>query len=188
MLFEARYPALFHVADRAAVDLIRRDGLLPAQELVARHGGDARWLRSNRDGYCELAPGVALRRQGMRDGALRPRLDAAIGTDEWRWFINGMAFLFGREAEASRFVRTEPGREQVVLRYETAAVLRAGVGLRACRFNNGFIDRSPVAMARRRGFDDYRAVAAWAGQAVREVVAPGGIPAGVPFAVLPGLP
>ena len=187
MRFEARFPTLFHVADRAAVESIGREGLLTARALVARYGGDAGWLRGNREGYCELAPGVALRRQGMRDGALRPRLDPAIPTEAWRWFINGMAFLFGREAEARRFMGAEPGRAQVILRYETAAVLAAGVALRVCRFNNGYIDRSPVATARRRRFDDYRAVAEWAGTPVREVAAPGGIPAGVGFAVLSDL-
>ena len=75
----------------------------------------------------------------------------------------------------------------MILRYDTAAVLAAGMALRVCRFNNGYIDRSPVATARRRGFEDYRAAAEWAGTPVREVAAPGGIPAEVGFAVLPDL-
>ena len=185
MTFAQRYPALFHVADRAALDGIRRHGLLSARRLVAMHGGDDAWLRNNREGYRDLAPGVSLRRQGMRDGPLRPRLDPSIGLEEWRWFINGLVFLFPGEALAKRFLPTEPERDQVVLRYATLDLLAAGVALRTCRFNNGYIDRSPVATARWRHYDDYQDAAAWTGVPVKEVAAADAIPPVIGFEVLP---
>ena len=184
MTFAQRYPALFHVADRAALDGIRRHGLLSARRLVAMHGGDDAWLRNNREGYRDLAPGVSLRRQGMRDGPLRPRLDPSIGLEEWRWFINGFVFLFSSAEQAEALRTAEPTREQVVLRYDTASVIAAGAELFTCRFNNGYIDRAPVINARRRRYDDYRRETDWVpAQIVREVAVLTVIPPEVDFTV-----
>ncbi len=183
MSFAARFPALFHVTDRAAVPGIREHGLLSARQLCRRHGiDDPALLRQNRTAWAEVGP-AALRRQGMRDAVLRPRLDPAISCEAWRWFINGLVFLLPTEHLARRFRRSEPGRDQVVLRFATQD-LAAAVELCACRFNNGYVDRAPPATARRRRFDDYRPIADWAGSPVSEVVAATLIPPVVPFTLL----
>ncbi len=184
MRFAERFPALYHVTDRAAVEGIARTGLVCAQRLVALHRGRD-CLAVNRDTYIDLAPGVALRRQGMRDGPLRPRLDPAITPGEWRRFINQFVFLFAARPAAVRFLSTEPTRDQVVLAFATAALVAARLDLRVCRYNNGYIDRSPRASARRRGFGDYEAAEGWSGTPVKEVAVVGAIPQSIHFSVLP---
>ena len=184
--FAARFPLLFHVTERSALPSIARHGLLSAAAL-ARRLGAAPDLGANRGAWTRLATPVGealLRRQGMPDAALASRLDPAIALGDWRRFINAQVFLFPAEAAAWRLLRAEPGRDQVVLAYPTAALLAAGCALAFCRFNNGFIDRSPPGRRRRRSFADYRPVAEWpGGPAPREVTVAGGIPAGVPFAL-----
>ncbi len=183
MSFAARFPALFHVTDRAALPGIREHGLLSARQLCRRHGvDDPALLRHNRTAWAAVGA-AALRRQGMRDAVLRPRLDPAITCEAWRWFINGLVFLLPTETLARRFLRSEPTRDQVVLHFATQQLADA-VALRTCRFNNGYIDRAPPATARKRRFDDYRPVADWAGSPVSEVVASDLIPPAVGFALL----
>ena len=183
MRFAARYPAVFHVTDAAAVRGIRAHGLLSARSLCRLHGvNDDAWLRQNRTAWTPVGPD-ALRRQGMRDAVLRPRLDPAIACDDWRWFINGFVFLFPTERLARRFLRSEPGRDQVVLRFATEA-LAATVALKTCKYNNGYIDRAPPATARQRRHADYQPLLAWTGSPVSEVVVENRIPTAVPFTVL----
>lgn len=184
MRFADRHPALFHVADRAAIEGIARHGLLSARRLSALYDGP-NCLEENRAAYVELAPEAALRRQGLRDGSLRPRLDPAISLGEWRQFINGFVFLFAARPLAQRFVATEPTRDQVVLAWATAPLVDACLDIRVCRYNNGYIDRSPRATARKRTYSDYESAARWSGTPVKEVVVMGGIPPTVRFEVLP---
>lgn len=187
--FAAAHPRLFHVTERSALPGIRAHGLLPATRLAALHGAPPALVAENRDGWAALAPGAVLRRQGMRDAPLRSRLDPAIGLEEWRAFINGMVFCFGQAAAARRFRLAEPARDQVVLAFETTAVLASGATLLTCRFNNGYLDRSPPGRRRLRHFSDYRPLGEWhLGQRVQEVAIPGGLPPGLAFAVLEAEP
>lgn len=190
--FLRRVPALFHVADRASVPLIRRHGLLSAERLVRlfavaphRH---AALLQENRDGYEVLThpqQGTAfLRRQQMRDGPLRSRLHPGIGLQEWRRFINGLAFLAPSLMAAERLRGAEPARDQVVLRWRTKDVLDAGLPILWCRFNNGYIDRSGPANRRLRAREDYRDAAVLGpADPVVEAVVPSGLPPMLPFTV-----
>ncbi|MFC7689686.1 DUF7002 family protein [Paeniroseomonas aquatica] len=184
---------MFHVTEASALPGIARHGLLSA-EALARLLGAAVDLGANRRGWTPLVTfrGAALlRRQGMADAALASRLAPGIDTAAWRRFINAQVFLFPTEAAAWRLRAAEPGRDQAVLAAPTAALLEAGCDLRLCRFNNGYVDRSPPGRRRLRGFADYRPVADWragpapAGAAPREVTVAGAIPPGIAWSRLP---
>lgn len=191
-VFVRRVPALFHVADRAAVPSIQRHGLLSAERLaqlfaVAPHRRMS-LLTENRDNYEAFdhpVHGVAwLRRQQMRDGPLRSRLHPGIELREWRRFINGLVFLSPTLAVAERLRAAEPGRDQVVLSWRTADVFGAGLPVLWCRYNNGYIDRSGPAKRRLRAREDYQEAELFApGDLVVEVVVPSGLPAALPFSV-----
>jgi len=182
--FVARFPLLFHVTDRAALPGIARHGLMSAERLCAWLGADGD-LGANRAAWRSLetpAGRATLRRQGMPDAALRSRLDPAIGLAEWRGFINAHAFLCVRRTDAQHLLRAEPGRDQAIIAFATAALIAAECPLRFCAFNNGHIDRSPPDRRRLRGFGDYRPIEAWvAGAPIREVAIRGGIPPSVGF-------
>ena len=79
--------------------------------------------------------------------------------------------------------RVERDREQVVLSWDTAALLAAGVRVLLCRYNNGTVmDRAPPHRRRLRGFGDYvPAEAMPPGMAVKEVAARCRLPPEVPF-------
>ncbi len=190
--FLRRVPALFHVAERAAVPLIRKHGLLSAERLVklfavSPHRHPA-LLIENRDSYETLTHPVHgtawLRRQNMRDGPLRSRLDPNIGLGEWRRFINGFTFFAPTRAMAERLRAAEPGRNQVVLSWRTADVFAAGLPVLWCQFNNGYIDRSGPLNRRLRTRDDYRdAAELLVGVSLIEAVVPSGLPPSLPFEV-----
>ncbi len=126
-----------------------------------------------------------LRWQRLPDQSLARRLPPSVSPAQWRAFINGMAFLFASLANAERLRSAGVDRhiDQVIIRWDTDTLVRAGADLRCCRWNNGFLDRSnPV---RVRSVDDYRPVSLWKkGDVVQEVTVAGGIPAGVPFEVV----
>lgn len=185
--FASRYPWLFHVTETSALPAIARHGLLSA-EALARLLGAGPDLGANRRAWTPLVTprGTALlRRQGMADAALASRLAPGITTTAWRRFINAQVFLFPSEAAAWRLHDAEPGRDQAVLAAPTAALLEAGCELRFCRFNNGFIDRSPPDRRRLRAFTDFRPIAEWqagpaAGRAaLREITVAGAVPPGI---------
>ena len=182
--FHACFPTLFHVTDRAALPGIARHVLLSAERLCTVLGIDGD-LGRNRGSWRSLATPAgcaSLRRQGMRDGALRSRLDPSITLEEWRRFINAQVFLCPSRAAALVLRRAEPDRDQVLLACATAALMEAGCALRFCTFNNGYIDRSPAHRRRLRSHADYRPVSAWApGTPVREVAIKGAIPLAVRF-------
>ncbi len=178
--FVARYPTLFHVTRRSAIDGIARRGLRTAASLAGDPGEAQRreWTRCpGPDG----AP-VWLRWQRLRDQVLEKRLPATITPGQWRRFINTMVFFSPSLADARR-LRAFPldaRIDQVILEVRSAALIEAGCALRLCRWNNGFPDRTvPL---RQRGYDDYRPVGGWRrGDVVREVTVEGDIPAGVRF-------
>jgi hypothetical protein len=181
--FARRYPALFHVTWREAVDAIRAQGLLSARRLCERHGHDGPdTLTANRTLRVAVGPHV-LRRQGMSDTALRPRLDPSITVEAWRSHINGLVFLFAEEAVARRLMASE-SPEQAILGFRTEHLLDIA-DVRVCRFNNGYIDRRPLSDPRLRTFNDYQPAAEWKGTPVAEVVVAGAIPPEVAFSVLP---
>lgn len=188
-----RYPQLHHVTDAAALPGLRRHGLLSAKALCCLFevpaGDRPALLTCNRDSYARLVHPVHgeawLRRQSMRDAPLRSRLDPALTPGQWRRFINAHAFLCASRAWAERLRAFERDREQVVLTWDTAALLAAGVALLACQYNNGTVmDRTPPHRRRLRGFADYvPAEAVPPGMAVKEVAARRRIPPEVPFTV-----
>ena len=182
--FQDRFPSLWHVTDRTALDGIRQHGLLSARALCALHGvaSDDR-LRHNRNGWMQAGPAM-LRTQGLREQALARRLPAGVSPADWRWFINSLVFLFPTVAGVRRLLGSEPGRDQVVLGYDTKALI-AHAPLLACRYNNGYIDRSPRSAPRLRRPSDYQPAEIWTAGPVAEVAVPDRIPPHIRFELLP---
>ncbi len=184
--FAARYPVLFHVTRRSAVEGVKSRGLMPASVLAAAAGYAA---GSNRNAWTHHSDPdgrpVWLRWQSMRDHVLASRLPKEIEPAQWRAFINAMVFLFAsaREAERLKASPADAGIEQVVLSWRTASLIEHGSDLRVCRWNNGYPDRSRP--KRMRTYDDYRPIAQWQrGDKVQEVTVSGGIPPDIPFTLL----
>ncbi|MBR0654086.1 DUF7002 family protein [Plastoroseomonas arctica] len=184
--FDSRFPTLFHVTDCAALAGITQHGLISAERLCGLLGAHAD-LGENRRRWCMLDTPVGratLRRQGMSDAALRSRLDPSITLDAWRRFINAQVFLFPTRKAALDLLRAEPARAQTIIAFTTSALRQAGCVLRFCRFNNGFIDRSPPDGRRLRHYEDYRLTDGWAPRTpIHEIVIEGGIPPTVRFDV-----
>lgn len=187
MGFARHNPHLFHVTHRTALPSIRAHGLLPTATLA---NGPS--TTENRETWTPApAPDGStawLRWQNMPETPIAARLDPAIPPAAWRLFINSMVFLFASEADARRLAASprDADRDQITLRFETAALLEAGCALLTCRWNNGYLDRSPATARRLRRYDDYRPAALWhRGENLGEITAFGGIPAGIPFETLP---
>ena len=185
-------PSLFHVTHRTAVEGIRRHGLLTAARLAASPEHDAA-VTGNRATWT-LVPDPSgdtawLRWQNMPERPIGTRLHRDVPPSAWRLFINSMVFFFptAEQAEGLRGSHRDSDREQVVLRFGTAALAEAGCALLVCRWNNGYLDRAPPERRRLRAFGDYRSVAAWRHpEPMGEITAWGGVPPGIPFEVLPG--
>ena len=123
----------------------------------------------------------------MPDGPIGTRLHRDVPAAAWRLFINSMVFFFAthEQAERLRASSRDADRDQVVLRFSTAALAEAGCALLVCRWNNGYLDRTAPERRRLRAFGDYRPVAAWRPHdPVGEITAWGGVPPGLPFEVL----
>lgn len=176
--FLARHPELHHATRATAWPGIAAQGLLPAATLARRHdpGGADLILSGNRGAWLDLGDDVALRRQGMPDGPLRARLAPGVEAGAWRRFINEHVFL---APDVGRYLRADPGQPMIRLSVATEALLSAGCRPLWCRFNNGFLDRSPAQARRLRGFDDWQALDAWAGERVAEVIVRGALPPGL---------
>ena len=189
--FPEAHPHLFHVTHRSAVPAIRQHGLLPAATLAA-HPAAGTASTANRTAWTPI-PGPSgetawLRWQNMPDAPIAARLRPGITPAAWRLFINSMAFLFPREEDARRLLASprDAGRDQTILRFQTTQLLAAGCALLTCRWNNGYLDRSPPSRRRLRSFDDYRPLPLWRrGEPVGEVTAWGGIPPATPFETQP---
>lgn len=96
-----------------------------------------------------------------------------------------MAFLFPSIKAAARLrgFPADTELDQVIVAFETAALVEAGCDVRFCRWNNGFPDRQRP--PRLRSASDYRPIAEWRrGDVVAEVVATEPVPADVPFQVV----
>ena len=183
--FAVARPWLFHVTRRSALPGIRRLGLRPAAAFLPPSADIA-----NRGAWTQVGQGEGatawLRWQRLPDVPLTRRLPPTITPSQWRGFINGMVFVFETLSDAHGLIaaRDDVGVDQVVIQFSTEHILAAGCDLRLCRWNNGFLDRSKP--PRLRSFDDYTPAAAWRkGHRAREVTVAGGIPASVPFAVVP---
>ena len=188
LAFVERFPLLFHVTRRSALEGIGRHGVQPAA-MLADGSGAADAIDCNRDRWVELSDAeggpVWLRWQSLRDHVLRSRLPPESEPRDWRRFINSMVFLFPslKDAERLRAFAADAGIEQVVLRFETGALLEAGCALHVCRWNNGYPDRRRPPRLRTKA--DYRPIADWCrGDLVREATVAGPIPPSVPFATL----
>ena len=186
--FARRFPHLFHVTQRGAVEAIRAEGLRPAAELAAAH---PEAITENRSAWTPIPrPGgrtAWLRWQNMPEGPIATRLAPGITPAEWRGFINPLVFFCPSE-EKARGLQSSPkdaGQDQTVLRFETDALLGAGVRLLTCRWNNGYLDHDPPERRRLRSYDDYRPAGLWQrGEKPKEIAARGGTPPGLPFADL----
>ena len=186
--FIGKYPLLFHVTRRSALNGIRQSGL-QSSCMLAPSWGNGDVINANRDCWTEhLDPNghpVWLRWQRMRDRVLLTRLPSTIDPSQWRRFINGMVFLFPSRsaAEQLRSAPVDSGVDQVILSFETLLLVRAGCDLRVCRWNNGYPDRSRP--PRRRAFSDYRPITEWKrGDKVQEVIITDRIPTSVTFEVV----
>lgn len=186
--FLGRVWFLYHVTDRAALPHIRAHGLLSAEALceafkvpMARR---EKLLTQNRDRYEPLLHDrtAALRLQYLCDERLRKRLDPAITPAEWRRMVNRQVHFWPKRGQAARLDAFEGARDQVVLAWETQALVEAGVPLLTCRWNNGTTNNRQKPGTRLRTWADYVPVAAFGGGDVAEVVARTTIPASVPFA------
>jgi len=186
--FAARFPVLFHVTRVAAVPSIRRHGLLSAEALCRLFGlaeADADVLLGrNREQWVELGHPehgrAVLRRQTMPDRALAVRLAPGVTAEAWRRFINRHVFLWTAARDAHKLAAADPDVPQVVLRFDTAALIALGLDLHAAPVNGGAIDRRPPASGHRRGPDLYTAVVRLPARArVREVVIPQAVPAAI---------
>jgi hypothetical protein len=175
---------LYHVADAAALPLIRRHGLLSAEALCdlfeVPEPRRTRLLSANRDAYETLRHPVhgeaALRRQLMRTDVLAPRLAPGIAPEEWRRFINRHVFFWPSLARAEGLDRYEPGRVGCILSVAVADLVAAGLTLLAAPMNGGGVfDRGN---ARRRGYDLYRPLGTMAERVV-EVAVPGAVPSSI---------
>lgn len=188
--FLRRFQYLYHVADRAAVPHIRAHGLLPAEALCALFKVPAErreaLLSQNRDRYEPLLDDgtVTLRRQYLRDGALRQKLDPAITPAEWRRMVNRQVHLWPGERKAARLDAYEGARDQVVLRWEAETLVRATIPLLTCQWNNGTTANRQRPGRRLRTWSDYKPLAAFAGGPVTEIVVRSAIPASIPFELL----
>jgi hypothetical protein len=179
--FLARYPYLFHVTRRSAIDGIARRGLRSASSLTAGLGRNVQ-RDENRTEWTDHVDRegskIWLRWQRLRDPVLHRRLPESISPMAWRRFINGMVFLFPslKDAEGLRRSPVDAAVDQVILRFRSAALIDAGCALRLCRWNNGFPDRTRP--PRQRSYDDYRLAQEWRrGDTVREVTIAGEMPA-----------
>jgi hypothetical protein len=188
--FAERYPALFHVTDRAAVPLIARHGLRSAAALSALFEVPparlAALMEANRDRYEDLLHPqhgrASLRRQMMPDRPLADRLAPGLTPVAWRYHVNGMVFLFASRSRACRLQQAEPTRTQVVLEWRTHEVLAHAREVRVCRYNNGTIDRLPPARRRLRSFADYVPIGEWClREKFNEVAIYGGLPPEIGF-------
>jgi hypothetical protein len=192
LLFAEKFPALFHVTRRSAVEGITRNGLRSPANLADDSGIEIS-IDVNRDVWAkrldlEGRP-IWLRWQRLSDQVLLNRLPPTITPGQWRTFINGFVFLFPSLQEAAKLSNypKDTGVDQVILQFSTDTLIQAGCDIRVCRWNNGFPDRSrPL---RLREFSDYRPVTAWRrGDKVKEVTIRRSIPANVPFEIVPGTP
>jgi hypothetical protein len=192
LLFAEKFPALFHVTRRSAVEGIKRNGLRSPANLADYLGIEIP-ININRDTWAkrldlEGRP-IWLRWQRLSDQVLLNRLPPAITPGQWRTFINGLVFLFPSLQDAAK-LRNYPkdtGVDQLILKFSTVTLIQAGCDIRVCRWNNGFPDRSrPL---RLREFSDYRPVTKWQrGDKVKEVTITHSIQASVPFEIVPGIP
>lgn len=181
--FADRYPRLFHVTRRSALDGIARHGLRPAATFLEAPGDGANRLAWT---SCPGPDGreVWLRWQGMRDEVLARRLPPSIEPSQWRGFINTMVFLSPsmKDAEGLRRFPRDEAVDQVILGFETSRLLEAGCALRTCAWNNGYPDRANP--PRIRAYADYRPISDWRpGDKVREVTIAGPVPDHVPFEI-----
>ncbi len=128
---------------------------------------------------------AVLRRQLLRDAVMASRLAPGLSPREWRRFINGRVFFVVSGARAISLRNYDRYRDQVILAWDTASVMDAGVELHACRYNNGMTDRSPPDRRRLRSPADYVPVGRYADGRIAEVAA-AAIPAGVRFTIWNG--
>jgi hypothetical protein len=135
--FASKFPALFHVTRRSALQGIRKNGLQPPSRLAASQDNNIT-IDSNRDDWTKIvniegAP-VWLRWQRLRDHVLRTRLPPTIEPVEWRRFINGMVFFFPSLEKAQHLKRSpaDIAVDQVILRFCSTSLIQAGCDLRVC--------------------------------------------------------
>ena len=184
--FAKAFPSLFHVTRSSSLAGIQRSGLLPARSFSAEASANE---HANREGWAKTVDDtggiVWLRWQRLQDHILERRLPGSIMPAQWRAFINSMVFLFP-SLDAARALTKSPrdeAVEQIILRFETDELLKAGCELKTCRWNNGYPDRSKP--ARLRTFEDYRPATQWRrGDVCREITVLGAIPSQVPFNVV----
>jgi len=153
---------VYHLAEEANWPSIKRTGLLPAAELIARaglRGADRdRLERSQRVSHTVLPDGVEIRDQlVMPATALRACL---VGMDPADWYslMNSRVFFSLDPDRLNRLRRACEPRPQVVLTLDTAGLV-AGYGGRASvsPINSGHALRR----AARRGAATFVLYAAW---------------------------
>jgi Family of unknown function (DUF7002) len=153
---------VYHLAEEANWPSIKRIGLLPSAELIARaglNGADRdRLERSQRVSHTVLPDGVEIRHQlVMPASALRACL---VGMDPADWYalMNTRVFFSLDPARLNRLRRACEPRPQVVLTFDAAGLV-AGYGGRASvsPINSGHALRR----AARRGAATFVPHAAW---------------------------
>lgn len=133
--FCARYPRLFHVTDPGALDGIRAHGLLSAEALVDLYAVPAAEREEllthdrGRGHFHPLArqglPGAVLRDQWMPDERLLTCLTGRFAgrPGAWRRLVNGHVFFWLSDSKAAQMAGLNRNRRQIVLRFDSAALL-----------------------------------------------------------------
>jgi hypothetical protein len=165
---------MFHCADAANVDSIRRIGLLSTNELLRRgcFGPPTEALvRAHRPRGTVLPSGVFIRDQTpMPPRALMRCLDGGISVDEWYHLVNDHVFFWHSRERAQRHLHALHDRAQVLLTIDVWSLVAAYERVvYLTPFNIGNARRRPA----RRGRRTLVPLAWWRDSAWRSEAEPG---------------
>lgn len=129
-----RWPVLYHVAHRDALDAILSNGLLCTRRLVEEVGVDDATkqsiVREHRPESIQLSGGgigtaVIRDQKPMSDSGLRRALPAHLTPADWYSLLNDRVFFWLTEERLFRFLKARAYRERehLVLSFDTARVL-----------------------------------------------------------------
>jgi hypothetical protein len=144
---------LYHLAEAANLDAIQRDGLKPAEQLIAESGADAEaaraWRSAQRNTHVVLPSGVEIRDQKPMPASALRRCLVGMSPAEWYEEINARVFLWIDPERMARQQRACGGRPQVILTIDSAALLTAyGSSLAVSPINSGNARRAAAIRGR----------------------------------------
>lgn len=139
----------YHLADTENWPLIQRDGLLCANELIARAGLDS--SRTYRDHNVQLPTGAWIRDQRpMPPAALARCLDPGLDPEDWYALVNSKVFFWLSRERLERHRAACRARPQIVLAIDLPALLaRHGARAYVTPFNVGNARRNAASRGHR---------------------------------------